>query len=75
MWMLHCFLEGGTKYSQEEIWRQSVEQRLKGRHQETAQPGDPSHIQLQNADTIVDAKKGLLTGAWYSCILRDSARV
>jgi hypothetical protein len=47
---------------------------MKG-YPETAQPGDPSHIQLQNADTIVDAKKGLLTGAWYSCILRDSARV
>ena len=29
--MLHSFLEGGTKYSQEEIWRQSVEQRLKER--------------------------------------------
>jgi hypothetical protein len=31
MWMLKCFLEGGTKYSQEEIWNQSVEQRLKER--------------------------------------------
>ena len=27
--MLQCFLEGEAKYSQEEIWRQSVEQRLK----------------------------------------------
>ena len=26
-----CFLEGGTKYSREEIWRQSVKQRLKER--------------------------------------------
>jgi hypothetical protein len=31
MWMLQCFLEGWTNYSQEEIWRQSVEQRLKER--------------------------------------------
>ena len=29
--MLLSFLEGGTKYSWEEIWRQSVEQRLKER--------------------------------------------
>jgi hypothetical protein len=21
MWMLQCFLEGGTKYSQEEVWK------------------------------------------------------
>jgi hypothetical protein len=27
--MLQFFLEGERKYSQEEIWRQSVEQRLK----------------------------------------------
>jgi hypothetical protein len=31
VWMLQCILEGGTKYSQEEIWRQRVEQRLKER--------------------------------------------
>jgi hypothetical protein len=29
---------------------------------ETAPPGDPSHIQIPNTDTIVDAKC-LLTGA------------
>ena len=29
--MLPCFLKGGTKYSQEEIWRQHVEQRLEKR--------------------------------------------
>jgi hypothetical protein len=29
--MLQCFLGGLTKYSQEEIWNQSVEQRLKER--------------------------------------------
>jgi hypothetical protein len=31
VWTLQCFLEGGTKYSEEEIWRQRVEQRLKER--------------------------------------------
>ena len=30
---------------------------------ETAPPADPSHIQSPNPDTIVDAKKCLLTGA------------
>jgi hypothetical protein len=35
--------------------------------------GYPSHIQLPNPDTIVDANKCLLTGPWYSCLLRLSA--
>jgi hypothetical protein len=43
-------------------------------HQETVPHGDPSHIQSPNADTIVDAKKCLLTGAWYSCLLGGSDR-
>jgi hypothetical protein len=42
-------------------------------HPETAPPGDPSHIQSPKPDTIVDANKCLLTGAWYSCLLRSSA--
>jgi hypothetical protein len=33
----------------------------------------PSHIQSSNPDTIVDANKGLLTEALYSCLLRGSA--
>ena len=31
VWVLWSFLERGTKYSWEQIWRQSVEQRLKER--------------------------------------------
>ena len=31
--------------------------------EKTAPSGDPSHIQLQNPDTIMDANKCLLTGA------------
>jgi hypothetical protein len=30
---------------------------------EAASPGDPSHMQTPNRDTISDAKKCLLTGA------------
>jgi len=37
---------------------------------ETATPADPSHIQTLNPDNISDIKN-----AWYSCLLRDSARV
>jgi hypothetical protein len=48
--------------------------RLKERPSETALSGDPSHIQSPNPDTIVDAKKSLLTGAGYSCPLRGFAR-
>ena len=32
-------------------------------HLETVLPGDPSHIQLPNPDTIVDANKCLLTNS------------
>jgi hypothetical protein len=43
-------------------------------HPETApSPGDPFHKQSPNPDTIVDAKKCSLAGAWYSCLLRGSA--
>ena len=70
-WILQYFLEGGTKYSRNEI---SVEQKLRNGHPDTATHGDPSHIQTTNSDTIVDDKKYLLTGAWYSCLLSGSAR-
>ena len=68
VWILRYFLEGGTKY-RDKVWSRDWR---KG-HPETAPPGDPSHIQTPNPDTIVDAKKCLLTGAWYSCLLRGSA--
>jgi hypothetical protein len=54
---------GGAKYSQEEIWRQSVEQRLKKRLSRDCLPGDPFHKQPPNPEVIVDARRFLLTGA------------
>jgi hypothetical protein len=50
---------------QEEIWIQSVEQRVKERPSSDAPLGDPSHIQLElpNPDPFADAWKSLLTGA------------
>jgi hypothetical protein len=41
-------------------------------HPVTVPHGDPSHIQSLNPDNIADANKGLLIGAWYSCLLRGS---
>ena len=73
LWILWFFFEGGTKHLWEELQRQRVEQRLKENHPETALPGDPSHIQSTDPDTIVNAKKCLLTGARYSCFLKGSA--
>ena len=35
--------------------------------------GNPSHKQSPNPDTMADANKSLLAGAWYSCLLRGSA--
>jgi hypothetical protein len=37
-------------------------------------PGDPSHLQLPNPDTIVYVNNCLLTGAWYNWLLRGSAK-
>lgn len=56
-------VERGTKYGREEMQRQRVEQRLKERPSKTVPPGDLSHIQSPNPDTIVDAKKCMLTEA------------
>jgi hypothetical protein len=62
VWMCQSFLEGGTKYSWDEIWRQSVDQRVKERAFRDF-PNWGSYIQSPNLDTVVDAKKCLLTGA------------
>jgi len=74
MWMLHSFLEGRTKYSQEKIQGKESSRDWSKDHPETASPGDPSHMQLPNSVSIVNAKKYLLTEARYGCLWRDSAR-
>lgn len=67
--MLQSFLEEGTKYSWEEIWKESVEQRLKESPSRDFPSWDLSYIQTPNLDTIVETKKCLLTGALYQPIL------
>ena len=66
MWILQCFLEAGTKYSQEKIWRQSVDQRLKeSPYRDCPTWGSISFI-VTKPDTIVDAGKYLLmAGAFF----------
>ena len=54
--------------SQEEI------QRLKERPSRDGPTWRSIPYTVTKPDTIVEAKKCLLTGAWYSCLLRDSAR-
>jgi hypothetical protein len=43
-------------------------------HPEIAPPGNSTHIQSLNPDTIMDANKCMLLGAWNSCLFRGSAR-
>jgi len=73
MWMQQ-FLEGRTKYSQEEIQVQRVEQGLKKMSMGDCPTWGCIHMQPPNPATIVDAKEYLLTGAWYGCLLKGSAR-
>jgi hypothetical protein len=56
-----------------EIQGQRVEQSLKERPSQ-ASLGNPSHMQTPSPDTIADTKKCLLTGTWYSSLLRGSAK-
>jgi hypothetical protein len=57
--MLSPFLEGGTKHMKK--YGDNYEAENEGKTIQIL-PGDPSHIQSPNADTIVDAKTCLLTG-------------
>ena len=59
----------------EKIQGQIEEQRLKKRSTETASPGEPSHMHSPKPSTIADAKKCLLAGTRYECLLRGSPRV
>jgi hypothetical protein len=71
--ILWSFLEGeqntyGRSYRDKVLsrdWRND--------HPETGPPGNPSHKQPPKPDTVVDANKHLLTGSWYSYLLRGSS--
>jgi hypothetical protein len=62
-------LRRGNKISMGSHTEKSVKQRMKERPYREC-PTCPFHI--PNPDTLVDAGKCLLTGAIYSCLLRDS---
>jgi hypothetical protein len=72
--VLRFFLEWWTKYRKLDSYKEWSRDWRKG-HPETAPLGDLSHIQSPNPDIIVDANRCLLTGAWYSCLLRGPASV
>jgi hypothetical protein len=65
VWVLRSFLEGVTQYTWEQIWRQSVEQRLKERPSRDC----PTEGAILYTDTkprhYCGCQKSLLTGAWY----------
>jgi hypothetical protein len=62
MRILCSFIDLGTKYPGRS-YRDKVQSRDRGKDlPETAPPGEPSHIETQNPDTIAYASKILLTG-------------
>jgi hypothetical protein len=63
LWMLWSLLEEGRKYSLEKLQRQSVEQRLKERPSRDCSTWGSIPYTSSNPDTIVDAKKCMLTAA------------
>ena len=73
-----CGYSGPSKNGEQYLSRRRYRDKVWSRfwekdHPETTPPRVPSHIQLQNPDTIIDAHKYLLTGAGYSCHLGGSA--
>jgi hypothetical protein len=60
VWVLQSFLEGVTKYSWEQIWRQRWSETEGKAIQKLPLLGNLSHIQSPNPDTIVNANKCML---------------
>ena len=62
---LRSFLEGGrgNKIPMEGVSETKFGAETEGMTIQRLPPGDPSHKQLPNPDTIADANKSLLTGA------------
>jgi hypothetical protein len=57
VWILHSFLEWGTKYPSKELQRQSLELRWKEGLCRDCPIGDPYHNQPPNADTTAYTRK------------------
>jgi len=57
-----------------EMQRLRVEQRLKERPSRDCPNWGFIHQQIPYTDSIADAKKSLLTRAWYVCPLKGSVR-
>jgi hypothetical protein len=73
-WVLWYFLERGTNTHGSKYGDNPWNRYWKKGHPETVPVEDSSHIQTPNPETIVDGKKYMLSGAWYRCLMRGSAR-
>jgi hypothetical protein len=60
VWILLSILEGGNKAPMEGVTETQCGVETKDDHLVTDLPGDPSHLQSPNPDTVVDANKCLL---------------
>jgi hypothetical protein len=62
-------LRMGNKIPMEGVTETKTGATMEGRTiQRLRHPGDPSHKQPPNPDTIAYASKILLTGCWYICL-------
>jgi hypothetical protein len=62
-------LRRGNKIPMKEVTEKSLELRRKDGLSRDYPPGDPSHNQPPNPDTIAYARKILLKGPCYSCLI------
>ena len=73
MWMIWSYLEGGNKILARENIDKVWSRHWRKGHPEIVSPGIHAIYRHQN-ETLSEAKKCLLTWAWYSCLLRVSAK-
>jgi hypothetical protein len=60
----------GKKIPMKRVTETKFVSKTKGWTIQNTPPGDPSHSQPPNPDTIAYARKILLKGPWYSCRMR-----
>jgi len=75
MWMLQSFLEGGTKYSWEEIQGQWVEHWVKERPSRDCPTWGFIPYAATKPSHYCWCQEVLADRAWYGCLLRGSDRV
>jgi len=74
MQMLHSFLKGGTKIFIGGDMEAKIGADTEGMVMQNLPHIWPTYIQPPKLDKINEAKKCMLTGTGYKCLLRDTAR-